>query len=228
MKYITLLLLCFFTSFVSAQKGSYQYHEDSSNTRKTIDGFLIPGAMKILATAKGDLNRDGIEDVAVVLQVFNNKNAAAGDSRRIYILLGNLDGRYSYIGQPPIDWTPTDNNPDMLDPFKSIDIKNNVLSISLQHIYRKGNLSDTSTTYKFRVQKGAFTLIGAELHIKKPNNKYIHYSYNMITYDREYTQGKGDTVKYRTIGTFYPDYPPKQMFSMPKPFTWEIEDGVFL
>lgn len=202
---------------------------------KTVNEFIPPG-WAILNSASGDLNKDGLEDVAVVLQYqdtlkfvdYETGKVVTGRPRLLFILFRNADGSYRGAEQALPSYVLMNNNPEMQDPFRSIGIKKGILEIGFQLLHRTGNWDEINSIYKFRWQ-GNFALIGADLHIfKKADSQHFDYSYNFSTMQRDLTKSTVNGIPVTTTEAIFPDYGLKNLGTIRPPFTWEIENGIFL
>lgn len=146
-----LFIVCFFNAFISfAQKDNIK-----SFIPKDYD-TLYGGFVK------GDLNRDGIEDV--VLAIFNkkenedieNNDPDSVPPRLLIILFGNQQGDYTESVTSSGALLCKSCGGVFGDPFSSIEIKNNVLIIS----HYGGSSDRWSITDKFRYQNNNWYLIG--------------------------------------------------------------------
>ena len=119
--------------------------------------FVTPNDYEKILEVKGDLDKDGKEEIVMVFNT-ENKKKSEGFKRKFYILKNigrNLKiwkENSSVIIDSKYVFYPTDNELD-------VKIKNNCIIIS-QLFFTNSRHSDTSK-YIFRFQNGDFYLIGA-------------------------------------------------------------------
>lgn len=139
--------------------------------------FNIPKGYEKILEVKGDLDKDGSEEILIVLNT-DIKNKSEGFERRFYILKnsnGNLKiwkENSSVIIDSKYGFYPTDNELD-------VKIKNNCLIIS-QLFFTNSRHSDTSK-YTFRFQNGDFCLIGAKYQMDDTCDFNFTYEVNFST-----------------------------------------------
>lgn len=143
-------------------------NESTSNdsiTENNIDA-LIPEGWKIFekvegepAQVEGDLNKDGISDVAVVIVATDENEATQAPQRALLIALGNSDDTYtlSIIGEKAI--LRADEGGVWGDPFDSIEIDRGSIVIN----FYGGSNWRWYQHYRFRYQDDGWYLIGATL-----------------------------------------------------------------
>ncbi|UQB68247.1 hypothetical protein [Epilithonimonas zeae] len=119
--------------------------------------FAIPKTYEKILETKGDLDKDGKDEVVMV---FNTTPKAEVSGRKFYILK-NINGKLkiwkensTLIFDNKLGFYPVDNE-------LNINIKNNSLNIS-QMYFTNSRHTDTSK-YTFRFQNGDFYLIGASI-----------------------------------------------------------------
>ncbi|HTH81307.1 MAG TPA: hypothetical protein VL490_00140 [Mucilaginibacter sp.] len=215
--FILLLLSC---SNAFSQPSIYSDLVKIGN-RKNVEDFILPG-WSILTSTRGDLNKDGLPDVTLVLQ---SDNQHLAKNRILIILFKNTDSTYHFIGKTSNGYILTKNNSSSFDPFQSVRINKGVLELSFKKV---DSLRIVDCIYKFRWNKSLFPLIGAELNYQNRDSMYVHYSYNFLTLYRNMRHGKVNGTWTEIDEAFYPDYPAKNLFWILPPFTWEIEDDVYL
>jgi len=137
---------------------------------------LIPHGWKLIAKARGDLNKDGLVDLALVIENTNRKNfiSNAGglgtdtlntNPRGLLVAFKQPNGTYQLVTKNT-SFIPPPNAPDspcLLDPFGeegSIEISKGLLKINFQHFYSCGGWETYNFEYIFRYQHQKFELIG--------------------------------------------------------------------
>lgn len=143
MKTFLLALLCCVVSF--------------SSYSQTIQSF-VPKGWKIFEQATGDLNKDSIDDVAVIIEKTSERVTDDENMRTLLILFKDKKNQYA------LECTAdrgvilaADEGGAMGDPFSGMEIKKNVLKID----HFGGASEKWSTTHRYRYQNNAFHVIGA-------------------------------------------------------------------
>ena len=165
---------------------------------------FIPKGWKKLIVEKGDLNKDKIDDVVLVIEKNDPKNfKKIEDSsssnpvnfnpRIILVLFKDKNSKYTLVakndknfivslGYASEEELETLDSPDYNDNLsKAVTIKNNTL-----HIFTLANYVKyaTSTTYIFRYQNNRFELIGLDAQSILGDTEYANtrnYSLNLST-----------------------------------------------
>ena len=168
---LSLFLICSF----------YAFAENFPQKAKSINDF-IPKGWKILKDenasnfiAKGDLNKDKLEDVAIIIEKNDKKNIKKNDNfgpnelnlnpRILLILFKEKDGTYSLVAKNDkgfIKSEGNEDNPALMDTLSGISIKNNVLKITFNYFMSAGSWWTSTDVYIFRFQNNVFELIGYE------------------------------------------------------------------
>ena len=165
---------------------------------------FIPKGWKKLIVEKGDLNKDKIDDVVLVIEKNDPKNfKKIEDSPRsnpvnfnpriILVLFKDKNSKYTLVakndknfivspGYASEEELETLDSPDYNDNLsKAVTIKNNTLHIFTLADYIK---AATSTTYIFRYQNNRFELIGLDAQSILGDTEYANtrnYSLNLST-----------------------------------------------
>lgn len=159
----------------------YTFAENFPQKAKSINDF-IPKGWKILKDendsnfiAKGDLNKDKLEDVAIIIEKDDKKNIKKNDSlgpnelnlnpRILLVLFKEKDGTYSLVAKNDkgfIKSEGNEDNPALMDTLSGISIKNNVLKITFNYFMSAGSWWTSTDVYIFRFQNNVFELIGYE------------------------------------------------------------------
>lgn len=163
---------------------------------------FIPKGWKTLIIKKGDLNKDKIEDIVLVIQKNDPKNFRKAESGYMYmplenanfnpiivlVLLKDKDSQYSLIAKNEKGFFPSEGkaHEEVLETIvdkDSITIKNNTLRI---YTFFEGVRDMSSTEYVFRYQNNRFELIGLEIksygrHSTSGDTEDDKYSINFST-----------------------------------------------
>lgn len=118
---------------------------------------------------KGDLNKDGIADMAIIATPLNEDNIKVRDDGYVYnfnqpilaIYWGKKDGSFSLFKQYNNVIPARPSEFISIDPTLSINDRQ-ALSISLSYFASAGGWDSTTTTHRFRFQNGDFFLIGED------------------------------------------------------------------
>jgi hypothetical protein len=144
--------------------------DSNGQSNPNIHGF-VPQGWSILEEVRGDLNKDSIDDVAMVIE-----DTIMGDAdfqkRAILVLFKNKkDQRYELMGRGDKAILTAEDGGILGDPYSGIKIKKGILQID----FLGGSRDKWNLTYKYRFQNGDFYLIGAT---NKGGNGIQSYSYD--------------------------------------------------
>lgn len=168
---LSLFLICSF----------YAFAENFPQKAKSINDF-VPKGWKILKDengsnfiAKGDLNKDKLEDVAIIIEKNDKKNIKKNESlgpdelnlnpRILLVLFKEKNGTYTLAAKNDKGFIKSEGNeetPTLMDTLSNISIKKNVLKITFNYFMSAGSWNTSSDTYIFRFQNNVFELIGYE------------------------------------------------------------------
>ncbi len=168
---LSLFLICSF----------YAFAENFPQKAKSINDF-VPKGWKILKDengsnfiTKGDLNKDKLEDVAIIIEKNDKKNIKKNESlgpdelnlnpRILLVLFKEKDGTYTLAAKNDKGFIQSEGNeetPTLMDTLSNISIKKNVLKITFNYFMSAGSWNTSSDTYIFRFQNNVFELIGYE------------------------------------------------------------------
>lgn len=167
---------------------------------------FVPKGWKRIAEAKGDLNKDGLVDVALVIENTDPKNFISnaeklgGDTLNVnprYVLVAfkKKNGVYELVAKNT-SFIPTqhsEESPCLTDPFGengSIEIAKGLLSIHFQNFYSCGAWEIYHFDYIFRYQNQKLELIGynkSSLH--RATGEETSTTINFSTHKMNYTSG---------------------------------------
>lgn len=202
MKNLVLIIFLFVASnYAFAQS-------DEPTIKKTVAKIsdFLPTGWKILAQAKGDLNKDGLVDIALVIENKDPKNfiidkeRGGGDTintnpRYLLVAFKKANGFYELVAKNT-SFIPSENSqesPCLTDPFGevgSIEIVKGLLKIHLQNFYSCGAWEIYNFDYTFRFQNQKFELIGynrSSLH--RSSGEETTTTMNFSTMKMNYTSG---------------------------------------
>lgn len=184
----------------------FSFGENFPEKAKNIDGF-IPKGWKTILSAKGDLNNDKLEDVAIIIEktdkanIVKNKNLGSEylnlNPRILLVLFKQKNGSHILASKNDkgfIKSAGDKENPALMDTLDNISIKNNILKIKFNYFLSAGSWSVTQNTYTFRFQNKKFELIGFD------NNSYMRNSGNQEEFSINFSTNK---VKITTGGNMF-------------------------
>jgi hypothetical protein len=157
----------------------------------TFEDF-VPENWKIIRTTTGDLNKDGIEDAALVIQEMDPRKIQISNGlgidtldtnpRIMMILFKDPKSNKFRLKETSKTFILNHYSPAMDDPFDGIIISKGILEIGFHFWYSTGSWYQTILEYKFRFQKNDFFLIGAEFReINRATTEGLKRSFNFST-----------------------------------------------
>lgn len=148
---------------------------------------LVPKGWNIVEKVEGDLNKDNIDDIAVVIEGTSEVEDEASN-RELLIVFGNKDGTYTLSTKAEKTILKADEGGVWGDPFEGISIDNGSLLIS----FYGGSNWRWYGNYRFRYQDNDWYLIGATIgSFHTSTNEYTQeMDYNLLT--GEYIEKKVD------------------------------------
>jgi hypothetical protein len=223
------------TIYFSVSYGQNFSYPSIKSTGLSITDF-VPAGWTILDSAYGDLNKDAINDAAIVIQhidsvsLINSLEDSVLTQPRILILLfkNAANNKFTLIEQSNSFILKHDNSI-LDDPYQGITINKGVLKIEFHLFYNMGSWYSTSSTYKFRFDRKTFVLIGADLStIHRATLDYEDYSYNFLTKKRSYTKGNDQSGMKKTTQKIFSLTSLKTFKTFKEPYSWEIEADINL
>jgi hypothetical protein len=152
-----------------------------------------------IGRAAGDLNKDGIEDLAIAIEapeaITEPANSCTQEDdysdapvRRLIVALGDGSGGYELSADEPRAILRADEGGIMGDPFQGIAIAHG--SIVIEHY--GGSRWRWGQTTRFRLEEGGWLMTGmTELQHDSIYNSVIEYDYNALTYKIAVTVDEG-------------------------------------
>lgn len=233
MRSILFILIIFSSATSRAQTFSYPLIKEKG---QRINDF-IPSGWMLLDSAIGDLNKDGADDAAIVLQTKDSITIVKGGDdtvitqpRILLILFRNASTNSFYIAEQSNSFILNHDNPARDDPYQEMWIINGVLQIKFHLFYNMGSWYISNYSYSFRYQKGEFVLIGADYNsFHRATADFEEYSYNFLTKKRSLKKGnENEGKKDKTIWKTFDIKELKTLQSFKEPFRWEVESDVYL
>jgi len=229
------ILLIAFVNSIHAQTFSYP---QINKTGKSIHDF-VPAGWTILQSVKGDLNKDGLPDVVLVLQHIDtvqlitvkddDKDTVTTKPRLLAIVFKNERTTGYSLAQQSNTFILTNEQKYMDDPLEPIIIKTGILNIKFNVAYSMGSWYTDINNYKFRFQNNEFKLIGADSYsLHRANHDFTKYSFNFSTHKRILTIGNEDKGRKKVHYKTFPNTKLQSLTTFTAPFTWEVEPDIFL
>lgn len=190
-KHTTLILSIFFSTLLWGQNS---YIKE------------IPENWKIISQVNGDLNKDRVEDLVLIIENTDASNILKNEGmgspylninpREILVFFKDDKNNYTLIEKNTIGFIHSENDEEstcLADPLMidgGIKISNNILIIHFNYWLSCGSWSVNDASYKFRFQNNSFELIG-----------FDHFSFNRATTEETKTSINFSTEKKEvTIG----------------------------
>ena len=134
----------------------------------TIEGF-VPTGWLLNAKAEGDLNRDGLPDAALVVQMNDPRNLVSSEwdpedrynsnPRMLVLAFARKEGGFELAAKDHA-LIPRLENQNQDDPFDEVSIRNGALQIKMHLFMDAGGWEMGGSAFTFRWQDGGFKLIG--------------------------------------------------------------------
>lgn len=233
-------LMRLFLTFISTFLFVFSYGQHFSYPTIKMGGErisdFVPTDWIILDSIKGDLNKDYIDDVVIILQyrdsvtLVNTEGDTTQTQPRILLILfkNTVTNSFELTDQSNSFILKHDNSA-MEDPYQSLAINKGVLEITFNVFYNMGSWYVTNATYKFRYEQGQFVLIGADnSSFHRATHDYENYSYNFLTKKRALTKGNDNNGKEKTTWKTVKISTLKTLKTFAEPFSWEVEKDIFL
>lgn len=158
---IHLLLACLILVITVTVFGNESYNQSPilAVQGKSIDSF-VPDGWKLIKNTSGDLNRDGLDDIAGVIEYKNNypKDSEEAPSRILLIALQEKD-HYRLSVQTEKAILTADQGGVWGDPLESLSVNRGSILIN----FYGGSNYRWAYRYRFRYQNKAWYLIGATI-----------------------------------------------------------------
>ena len=132
--------------------------------KKLAEKDLVPAGFINVKEARGDLNQDGIDDVALIVQQKAVQDSDQSDLTQIVLLfLGDKSAAYTFWKIGPHHFL--DSNPNFISEggVGELKIEKGVLIVGSQTSLSMGSWAAGGCTQKWRSEKSGFRLIGLTL-----------------------------------------------------------------
>jgi hypothetical protein len=186
---------------------------------QSADGF-VPSGWHLESPVSGDLNGDGVEDLALVLHEWNKDNVVFHDimgespldtnPRILAVAFGRPGGGY-VLELENHTLIPRREVPAHDDPLAEGDvaIERGTLRVTMGFFASAGSWTTSKTTYTFRHQNGRFELIGFDRDETQRNTgetsvTSINYSTGKAKLTSGHIESDDETVRWKSLGSREP------------------------
>ena len=163
----------------------------------TAEGF-VPAKWRLEAQASGDLNGDGVADLALVVAASEDATTATPRPRTLAVATGRPGGGYVLAAKNHALIPPEAGN-DADDPINGIasggvKIRNGALVVSLGRFSSMGSWEMGTSSFTFRYRNGRLMLTGYDdLSVNRGSGAISETSVNYLTRRVRHKQGTTET-----------------------------------
>ena len=231
------LLTIFILNFGSSFGQVFSYPTVNSYGQKFAD--FIPNGWTVLDSAKGDMNKDGKDDLALVIQFrdsvlitiveYGELDTVLTQPRMLLLAFYNIISKRYELVERSNTFILTHDQNNMEEPFQDISISKGVLKIDFNIFMNSGGWGTFTNIYKFIYQDKEFRLIGADHnYLNRGSGEMEERSYNFLTKKVKLSTGKlsSDVMKTRWKNFNLSDV--KTLKTFIQPFTWKIDKYFYL
>lgn len=230
---ITIFILSFGYSFGQV----FSYPAVNTNGQRFAD--FIPDGWTVLDSAKGDMNKDGKDDLALVVQFrdsvliakveYDDLDTVFTQPRMLLLAFYNVISKRYELVERSNTFILTHDQDNMEEPFQDISISKGVLKIGFNIFMNSGGWGTFSNIYKFIYQDKEFRLIGAEYnYLNRKSGETEERSYNFLKNKVKLSTGtiSSDIMKTKWHNLKVNELKTLKTFS--QPFTWKMEKYFYL
>ncbi len=228
-------LIFILSIFFHASYGqTFLYPVIKSSVQRIVD--FVPAGWTILDSAYGDLNKDELNDAAIILQhidsvllVNNSEDTVLTQPRILLLIFKNSANNKFSLKKQSNSFILKHDNDIMDDPYQGIAIDKGILKIDFHIFYKMGSWFSTSSTYKFRYDGKDFKLFGADYStFDWATLDYDDFSYNFLTKKRTCSKGNDQSGTKKTTLKTFTLISLKTFNTFKEPYSWEIEPDINL
>jgi len=200
-------------AFAQAEPPPVSYPKLASHSASA-EAFAPPG-WRVEVKLAGDLNKNGIDDLALVIRQNNPANVLTNTAlgppkldtnpRILAVAFGNAGGGYD-LALENHTLIPRTTEPNLEDYLQDggIAIKRGTLQVTLHLFANAGGWAAGDRTFTFRFQDGRFALIGYDSdRVQRNTGETTGVSVNYLTGKMKLTSGRIDrddkTVRWRSL-----------------------------
>lgn len=237
MKYTFLILSCFFL-IDSTFAQAFKFPELPQQGKLA---NLVPSNWKIIDSVSGDLNHDGIKDLALILEFYRpvKESRAYGDNTteiiteiqkpRILAIYfrRSATGSYKLVTQNNNFILRSEEGGISGDPLRAAAIKDNKLNLS----FEGGGNWRWKLNYAFKYRNGEWFLENANNYAyNEESGEMTDRQYDFLKQKKTTISGKihNRSAGNQSVEQAFPNKTPRTLTNFKKPWTWEITDGEYL
>ncbi len=154
---------------------------------------FVPEGWKLESEIKGDLDKDGTEDLALVLRMADPANVIKAyegsdtmfdtNPRMLAVALGQEGGyRLAFENHTLIPRNVNSSQDDPLSETGGVTIENGTLKVTLYLFMSAGGWDMGNTSFRFRIEKEKLRLIGYDSYnVHRASGKIDEVSINLLT-----------------------------------------------
>ena len=158
-KIIFFIVIAFNSNVAFTSNDIPDFIKSLENKKLTQEELIPKGYIKSIS-AKGDLNGDGIEDVAMLIHEDNSKTPQYDLQQYVAIFMGDKEDKFSLWKVGSKHFINTTQNQMDENGVMSFEIKKGVLAMATSYAMSMGGWSAGGCTQKWRNSKAGFQLIG--------------------------------------------------------------------
>lgn len=202
---------------------------------------LVPSNWKIIDSVSGDLNNDGIKDLALILEFYRpvKESRAYGDNTteiiteiqkpRILAIYfrRSATGSYKLVTQNNNFILRSEEGGISGDPLRAAVIKDNKLNLS----FEGGGNWRWKLNYAFKYSHGEWVLENANNYAyNEESGEMTDRQYDFLKQKKTTISGKihNRSTGNQSVEQAFPNKTPRTFNNFKKPWTWEITDGEYL
>ncbi|MDB5200649.1 MAG: hypothetical protein JWQ27_58 [Ferruginibacter sp.] len=216
---------------------SFKYPAISSKAHNFSE--FIPHGWILLDSASGDLNKDNLNDIALVIQhrdsisITRARDGAVDtivtQPRILILAFYNSNTRQYDLQLQNNSFVLNHDQANMEDPFQNISIASGVLKIEFTIFMNAGGWGMSNNAYIFRYRRNSFYLIGADYnYTHRGSGETEDRSYNFLTKKVRVVTGTISADKQKITWRSIKLNALKTFDTFLQPFTWQVEKDDYL